>query len=76
MMEGAQLSSKLRDKFWSETATTATYVDNFYPVEGSQHGSASNFFGKGYESIINSPKIFGEACIVADCNKIKAKLAQ
>ncbi len=76
MMEGTQLSSKLHGKLWPEVDNTTTDLDDYYPVEDSSQGLASKCFGKGYKSIIDSPKIFGEACIVTDCNKIKSKLAQ
>ncbi len=57
MIEGTPFSSESRGKLWSEAANMATYLDNYYPIEGFQHSSASAFFGKGYKLIINSPKI-------------------
>ncbi len=76
MMECAQLSRKLHGKLWPEAANEVTDLDNFYPVEDSSQGSAYKFFGKGYKYILDSSKIFGEACTVTDHNKIKSKLAQ
>jgi hypothetical protein len=75
MMEGAQLSKAQRRVMWSEAANTATDFETYFPVLGDSHGSASKFFGKGYKSIVDSPKIFGEACIITKHEKIKAKLA-
>ena len=74
MMEGANLSRVLLKGLWTEAANTATDLDNYFPDKEGKQNLASNFFGKGYKSIIDSPKIFGEACIVTNRKKIKAKL--
>ena len=56
MLEGAQLSSQLRDKLWPYAVNTATDLDDCYPVEDSSQGSASNFFGKGYKLLSTHQK--------------------
>ena len=58
-----------------KAANTATDYDNFYPLPGENLGSTQKFWGKGHKSKIDWPKIFGEACIVTDSSKIKAKLS-
>ena len=73
MMEGANLSRVLRKGLWTEAANTATDLDNYFPDKEGKQNSSSKFFGKGYKSIIDSPKIFGEACIVTNRKKIKDK---
>ncbi|MCP4747478.1 MAG: transposase family protein, partial [Desulfobacteraceae bacterium] len=75
MMAGADFSLTMKQLLWCEAANTVTDLDNFYATEGSSLGSAVKFWGKGYKSLIDSPKIFGEAVIVATGAKIKAKLS-
>ena len=54
---------------------TATHLENFIVPPKHKLPSFHQFFGKGEKSIIDSTKIFGEMCIVANREKIKAKLA-
>ena len=75
MMAGGDFSLRMKQLLWCEAANTTTDFDNFYATEGSSLGSATKFWGKGYKSLIDSPKNFGEACIVTDTTKIKAKLS-
>ncbi|MCP4744763.1 MAG: hypothetical protein GY874_01280, partial [Desulfobacteraceae bacterium] len=65
----------MKQLLWCKAANTTTDFDNFYATEGNSLGSAIKFWGKGYKSLIDSPKIFGEACIVTNMTKIKAKLS-
>ena len=75
MMTGADWNLSLKRLLWPEPANTATDYDNYYPIPGDSLGSEHKFWGKGYKSYIDSPKIFGEACIVTNHTRIKAKLA-
>ncbi len=56
MIENSQLSSKLRGKLWPEVSNTDTYLDNFFPVEGSQQGSDSNFLGRDISLLLTHQK--------------------
>ena len=70
---GGSINNK---RLWAEAANTATDLDNMLIKPGETANSFQKFFGKGVKSIIpmNSAKTFGEMVVVANRNKVKAKL--
>ena len=75
MLIGSGIQQPLRNSFWAEAVNTATELDGILVAQGQKMSPYQKFFGKGYKSIIDVTKTFGEECIVADRTGIKNKLA-
>ena len=74
MLLMSHIEKPLRSRLWCEAANTATFLDR-YLVDSNGNSSIEKFFGKGLKiPKIKLAKYFGQLCIVANHNKIKAKL--
>ena len=75
MLIGSGIQQPLRNSLWAEAVNTATELDGILVAQGQKLSPYQKFFGKGYKSIIDVTKTFGEKCIVANQTTIKNKLA-
>src|SRR5210317_1107884 len=73
MLLASGLEKPLRQCLWAECANTATQLANHIIPPKGNTSPFHQFFGKGVKSFIDSTKTFGEMCIVANRQQIKAK---
>jgi Zinc knuckle len=75
MLNGAKVTPGLRQRIWSEAASTATEVENVLITTSKSKPSYELFYGKPYPNL-DTMRTFGELAIVEDNKnrKIRAKL--
>ena len=60
MLLGSGTWLPLRNQLWAEAVNTATELDGILVARGQKLSPYQKFFGKGYKSIIDVTKTFGE----------------